>query len=154
MPSRDSPHTIGNGGDVSPQPSEPAVLDQRFDGNGLYALRASVAAHAAMSGAPDHIVDDVVVIANELASNAVRHGGGNGRLLMWRNAAAVHCRVIDAGPGMAAEPETVGMQKAPPRAPGGRGLWIVRQLSDSLDVVTGSTGTTVTATIRLDDTHG
>ncbi|HEY3008482.1 MAG TPA: ATP-binding protein [Micromonosporaceae bacterium] len=151
MPNRDSQHAIGNGGGVSPQPPEPAVLDQRFDGNGLYALRAAVSAHAAMSGAPDHVVEDVVVIANELASNAVRHGGGNGRLLMWRNATAVHCRVIDRGPGMSTAPTTVGTHRAPPRAPGGRGLWIVRQLSHNLDVATGPEGTTVTATVLLDN---
>jgi anti-sigma regulatory factor (Ser/Thr protein kinase) len=136
-----------------PQPPGPAMLDQLFDRNGLYALRAAVAAHAADFGTPERRVEDLVVIANELASNAVRHGGGGGRLLLWRNATAVHCRVSDGGPGMA-EPDTMGTRRAAPAATGGRGLWIVRRLCDRLDVDTGPSGTTVTAIVLIGNIAG
>jgi anti-sigma regulatory factor (Ser/Thr protein kinase) len=149
MPSRDRQRALGNRSGGSPQAHAPAVLDQRFDRTGLFALRSAVAACAADLGTPERLVDDLVVIANELASNAVRHGGGAGRLLLWRNAAAVHCRVIDGGPGMG-EPDVAGTQRASPAAAGGRGLWIVRQLCDRLDVDTGPRGTTVTAIVLID----
>lgn len=149
MPSRDRQGAFGNGGGAGPLPSELTPLDQRFDREGLYALRAAVAAHAAHFGLPETLVEDVVVIANELASNAVRHGGGDGRLRLWRNESTVHCQVSDGGAGMA-QPETAGTRRAAPAAPGGRGLWIVRQLCLRLDVDTGPGGTTVTAIVSLD----
>jgi anti-sigma regulatory factor (Ser/Thr protein kinase) len=152
MPSPDRQGAFGNGGGA-PLPPELAPLDQRFDRGGLYALRAAVAAHAAHFGLPENLVEDVVVIANELASNAVRHGGGGGRLRLWRNESAVHCQVSDGGPGMA-QPDTAGTRRAAPAAPGGRGLWIVRQLCRHLDVDTGPRGTTVTATVSLDSDGG
>jgi anti-sigma regulatory factor (Ser/Thr protein kinase) len=40
---------------------------------------------------------DVVLAVNELASNAVRHGAGRGRLRMWGQDGAVCCQVQDAG---------------------------------------------------------
>src|SRR2546429_9741611 len=61
-----------------------AALEQRFDRDSLYALRAAVAAHAAHMGAPPDRVSHLVIVASELASNAVRHGGGKGRLRLWR----------------------------------------------------------------------
>jgi anti-sigma regulatory factor (Ser/Thr protein kinase) len=150
MPSHDR-HRAASNGDGARRPTD-VVLDQQFDGTGLYALRAAVAAHAGDFGAPERITEDVVVIANELASNAVRHGGGAGRLLLWRNIAAVYCRVVDAGRGIA-EPDRAGTHRAPAKASGGRGLWIVRQLCDDLDITSGPAGTTVTAVVRLDNSR-
>ena len=43
-----------------------AVLDQAFDGDSLYALRASVAAHAAEAGLSRQRVYDVLAAAHEL----------------------------------------------------------------------------------------
>ena len=64
----------GRGGAV-PRAGTP-VLDQAFDGDSLYALRAAVAAHAAEAGLPRQRVYNVVTAAHELAANAVRHGAG------------------------------------------------------------------------------
>ena len=75
-----------------------AVLDQAFDGDSLYALRAAVAAHAAEAGLPRQRVYDVVTAAHELAANAVRHGAGRGRLRLWADGRSLHCQVSDDGP--------------------------------------------------------
>jgi len=124
------------------------ALDQAFAVDRLYALRSAVAAHAADLGA-GRLTDEVVIVAHELASNAVRHGGGRGRLWLWREALDLHCRVADAGPGLA-EPVRAGLRRTPAALPGGRGLFIVRRLVARLDIHTDPTGTTVTAVIPLE----
>ena len=86
----------------------------------------------------------VVLVAHELATNVVRHGGGTGRLRLWREAGRIVCRVSDSGPGLgptSAEPPG-------PSTPGGRGLWIARRLAD-VRIETGPFGTTVVAALAL-----
>ena len=75
-----------------------AVLDQAFDGDSLYALRASVAAHAAEAGLSRQRVYDVAAAAHELAANAVRHGAGHGRLRLWADCSSLHCQVSHDSP--------------------------------------------------------
>src|SRR5258705_6962452 len=58
-------------------------LDQTFDEGDLVSLRRSVAAHADRTKLGQSRVNDLVLIAYELATNAVRHGGGHGRLRLW-----------------------------------------------------------------------
>jgi anti-sigma regulatory factor (Ser/Thr protein kinase) len=122
----------------------PTVLDQVFDGDGLTALRSAVAAYATELGAGRRI-DDVVLVAHELASNVIRHGGGYGRLRLWRTDAAIRCRVSDSGPGLVG----IGADELPsPQVPGGRGLWIARRLA-AVTIETGPDGTIVTATMSV-----
>ena len=126
MASRDG-HRTTAGPDTPPAE---VALEQQFDEDTLYALRSAVAAHANHLGLPAHRLADLVVVAHELASNAVRHGGGAGRLRLWQSADTVYCEVTDAGPGLP-DPEAAGWRKVPTEALGGRGLWIIRKLSDS-----------------------
>src|SRR5581483_11272122 len=78
--------------------AQPAV-DQSFDGDSLYAVRATVAAHASAAGIPASRVRDVVLAVHELAANAVRHGAGQGRLRLWVTGDGIRCEVADAGAG-------------------------------------------------------
>jgi anti-sigma regulatory factor (Ser/Thr protein kinase) len=59
------------------------LLVLEFAAGSLYLLRAAVAVHAAAAGMGEAGARDVVLAVNELASNAVRHGAGRGRLRMW-----------------------------------------------------------------------
>jgi len=77
--------------------AEPAV-DQSFDGDSLYALRATVAAHASETGMPEGQVRNVVLAVHELAANAVRHGAGQGQVRLWTTGDGIRCEVTDAGP--------------------------------------------------------
>jgi anti-sigma regulatory factor (Ser/Thr protein kinase) len=124
-------------------------LTQPFDLSSLYALRSAVAAHAADLGATGDTLSHLLIIAGELAGNAIRHGGGTGTLRLWRESGALCCEVRDDGPGLA-DLDTVGAAAPAPDAPGGRGLWIVRQLADHIDVAPTGTGTSVTAVVGLD----
>jgi anti-sigma regulatory factor (Ser/Thr protein kinase) len=122
------------------------VLDQPFDAGNLLPLRAAVAAYAAELGAGTRL-DDLVLIAHELASNAVRHGGGSGRLRLWRDGYRVICRVSDRGRGIT-DADSAGTELPPPRSAGGRGLWIARRLA-TMRIDTGPKGTTITAAVPL-----
>jgi anti-sigma regulatory factor (Ser/Thr protein kinase) len=126
---------------------EVVTVDQPFDGAGLYSLRATIAAHASRLGAPVAMVDRLIIVASELATNAIRHGGGAGRLRLWRTGPVLFCRVSDEGPGIA--DAASGQAPPSPTAAGGRGMWICRQLADDLIVDSGSGGATVTAVLTL-----
>jgi anti-sigma regulatory factor (Ser/Thr protein kinase) len=166
MAQADPPRGAGTGpGPVPPAPPEPGSvaapagvhppepadggLDQAFDREALVSLRSAVAAHGADLGLPAERLDLLVVVAHELASNAVRHGGGRGRLRLWRLGDVVYCRVSDAGPGIV-EQDPRGWHTPPPAsAEGGRGLYFVQVLADSVVVDSEAAGTTITASFAL-----
>lgn len=124
------------------------ALDQRFARGELYALRAAVAAHAGALGSGTEQVENLVIVASELATNAITHGGGTGRLRLWDLDGAVSLQVSDAGEGFA-DPEQAGLHRQDPAAPGGRGLWLARQLCDDVDIRVGPAGTVVTVTVQI-----
>ena len=62
-------------------------------------MRSAVAAHVAAVTTDRRLVDTMVLIAHELSSNAVRHGGGTGRLRLWIAGSALHCQVTDPAAG-------------------------------------------------------
>jgi anti-sigma regulatory factor (Ser/Thr protein kinase) len=126
---------------------EVVAVDQVFDADGLYALRAAVAAHGNHLGAGSAELERLLIIASELATNAVRHGGGCGRLRLWRRDNRIYCEVSDHGPGLA-DPQA-GSVPPDQMARGGRGLWICRQLSDVLLVESGPRGATLTAAVVI-----
>src|SRR2546430_13719703 len=104
-----------------------AVLDQAFDGDSLYPLRAAVAAHGSQAGLPEGRTRDLVLAVHELAANAVRHGAGQGRLRLWATPEGVRCEVADdgaAGPGEEAA-EAALWHVEPRHGPG-----LVRRIAD------------------------
>jgi anti-sigma regulatory factor (Ser/Thr protein kinase) len=133
-----------------PRPaSSPASvpLDQAFDAGGLIALRSAVAAHATELGLTTTTRrDELVLLAHELASNAIVHGGGHGRLRLWAADGRIYCEVSDSGPGLPAA-LLAGGEQPPLGATGGRGLWLVRVLADDLDLRSGANGSTITAAV-------
>jgi anti-sigma regulatory factor (Ser/Thr protein kinase) len=101
-------------------------------------------------GLPEQNISGLLIVATELATNAIRHGGGTGRLRLWRTDNTLHLQVSDDGPGIT-DPYLAGTRPVPLTAVGGRGLWIVRQLCDDLHVAT-TAGTTMTASFHLSST--
>ena len=120
------------------------ALDQVFDGDSLYALRAAVAAHGSQAGLSEARTRDLVLAVHELAANAVRHGAGQGRLRLWAAQDAVRCEVTDEGtPGEADGADAARWQAEP-----GHGLWLVRRIADSASVQSGASGTVAAVIFR------
>ncbi|SCE80882.1 Anti-sigma regulatory factor (Ser/Thr protein kinase) [Micromonospora viridifaciens] len=130
-------------------PIEPSLLiAEAFDQAQVTELRHSVASCAYAAGLCGQRLDDFVLAVNELITNAVRHGGGQGWLRLWRQAGALACEVADHGRGISAHQLSDRNRPAPDTA-GGWGLWLARELSDTMVVDTGAAGTTVRITAAL-----
>ncbi|HET9968987.1 MAG TPA: ATP-binding protein [Streptosporangiaceae bacterium] len=148
-------------GDAPPVPgvsiaarAQPAV-DQSFDGDSLYAVRATVAAHASEAGMPDGRVRNVVLAVHELAANTVRHGAGQGRMRLWVTGDGIRCEVTDAGTPPAGAGAGAGgdgdgdgdgadtgfRDAALWPVEHGHGLWLVREVADQFSLESGPSGT-------------
>jgi anti-sigma regulatory factor (Ser/Thr protein kinase) len=112
-------------------------------------LRDDVATQGGQLGLTTQGVEQLVLVAYELASNAVRHGGGHGRLRLWRTGDTVFCQVTDEGAGFG-DAAKAGREPPPPTAPGGRGLWLVRCVAADLELESGDAGTVATAQFGLE----
>jgi anti-sigma regulatory factor (Ser/Thr protein kinase) len=125
-------------------------LDQSFDVGGLHALRAALVARASELGVTPARLDRLLLVCSELATNAIRHGGGAGRLRLWRaeRPSAIVCEVSDRGDGIG--DAEIGRVPVEPTAVGGRGIWICRQLADAFSIRPAYPGTIVTVSINLD----
>lgn len=108
----------------------------------IAAVRHAVADFVAWQGLGERQQADFVLAVNELLTNAVQHGGGTGEVRLDRTGDAVWCEVSDRGPGIPHE-RGDGRHRPPVHASDGRGLWMVRQLCDEVEISTGRSGTTV-----------
>jgi anti-sigma regulatory factor (Ser/Thr protein kinase) len=122
-------------------------LELPFTAGELAAVRIAVAAHAIALGLEQDLLEDTVLVVHELCGNAVRHGGGTGRLRLRRVGDRLVCQVSDSGPGMG-QTDLAGTDRPPAPAPGGRGLWLARRFA-SVRIASGPSGTTVTAEFPL-----
>jgi serine/threonine-protein kinase RsbW len=125
-------------------PTGPPVdlLIRDFDFHSLVRLRHEVERCGARVGMAERELYLFVVAVNEVTTNAVRHGGGKGRMYLWRDDHRLYCRVVDQGPGIPAG--RFGEVRPAPDTLGGRGLWLARQGCESLTVDTGAHGSIVT----------
>lgn len=115
-------------------------LDCRFPAEPRYVTEARHALREWLGGAGSH--DDLLLVASELASNAVRAGATWFRLRAWREDGRLALEVADDGPGFDA-PLPSTEQLPPLDAENGRGLFLVRMLVDRCTIFTSDTGTIV-----------
>lgn len=122
-----------------PRPTD-AVLRGSYGSGDVPATRRTVAQYARRCGLSDEQVEVLELAASELATNSIRHGGGTGTLAMWVDPDAVIVEFSDAG--HLQDPLT-GRLAPPLESPGGRGLYLVHQLCDLVQVRSSPGGTTV-----------
>lgn len=115
----------------------------------LREVRHRVRAGARRAGLADPALYHFVMAVNELLTNALRHGGGSGRVHLWTVDGVLCCAVTDAGAGMAPE-RAVPASRPPVGTVGGWGLWLARQVCHGMQVRTGPDGSRVVLTYRLD----
>jgi anti-sigma regulatory factor (Ser/Thr protein kinase) len=111
-----------------------AVAASEFTSEELGRIRRFVADGARIRGVAFDYLDDLVVAVNEIATNAVLHGGGWGRVAMWSEEEHVVIEIMDRGttpPHHLAghrQPDPMGEPES------GFGLWLARQLCELVEV--------------------
>src|SRR4051812_23127240 len=79
-----------------PRPAPPAdAAEPPIGRETLSELRTFTEREAEAAGLPEPRVRDLVLAVHEIATNSVRHGGGTGRLRVWREDGAVVCDIRD-----------------------------------------------------------
>ncbi len=122
-------------------PAPPADHEQLlFTRLGLGAIRELVATRASEAGLSAEAAQDLVLAINELVTNSVQYGGGGGTLRIWDAPGAFVCEVRDRG--FIRDP-LVGRLAPPVEQHGGRGLWLVNQLCDLVQIRSAPSGTVV-----------
>jgi anti-sigma regulatory factor (Ser/Thr protein kinase) len=132
---------------ATPLPEPPGRPPELGFGSGSLAeLRQLVSRRAAAAGLDPVRVADLVLAVDELATNSLRHGGGRGTLRIWRDAGALVCEVRDAG---RLQDPMAGRVRPVPERDGGRGLWMVNQLCDLVQLRTFPSGAVVRVHVYL-----
>jgi anti-sigma regulatory factor (Ser/Thr protein kinase) len=117
---------------AEPLPDPPADADAlAFETATLAAVRDLVVARALAAGLSVPRAGDLVLAVNEVATNSVVHGGGQGVLRIWREPGAVLCDISDSG--AIVEP-LAGRSRPPDGRVGGHGLWLCNQLCDLVQI--------------------
>jgi anti-sigma regulatory factor (Ser/Thr protein kinase) len=122
------------------------VFVLRFGLGGLAYLREFLGRHAAEAGVEGARVADLVLAVDELATNTLRYARGEGRLRAWRENGSLLVEVADQG--HIADP-LAGRDCPPPDHVGGRGLYLVNQLCDLVQLRSSPEGSVVRLHMRL-----
>jgi anti-sigma regulatory factor (Ser/Thr protein kinase) len=129
---------------LPPPPADARVLPYAED---LGTVRRQVLLRAKAAGLAHDRASDLEIAVGELAANTLAHAGGPGTLTMWTTAEEIVCQVTDGG--YIADPLAGRLRPAPTAARGGRGLWLVNQVCDLVQVRSNQDGTTVRVHMRL-----
>jgi anti-sigma regulatory factor (Ser/Thr protein kinase) len=136
-----APSVVGD-----PLPAPRAPLQRRAFGiQDLWSLRRFVSARASEELLDVERAERLVLAVNELATNSIRHGGGQGTLSIWREPDALVCEIRDHGYIVSSPFDCL---QPPPDAFGGRGLWLVSLLCDLVQVHSSPDGSTVRVRMR------
>ncbi len=118
---------------LAPPPGD--VLRFELEDRDLASLRAAVRNFGREQRMRASALNDLLVIANELATNAYEHGAPPRRLTLWRALRHLVCQVENEG--TITDP-LVGRRNPDPRPGHGMGLWIVHQIADLVEVRDGA----------------
>jgi anti-sigma regulatory factor (Ser/Thr protein kinase) len=116
-----------------------------FTRDGLSAVRALTARRAAAAGIDPIRRADLVLAVSELATNSVRYADGDGLARVWEEPGALLCEVVDRGHIVT---PLAGRERPEPEQLGGRGLWMVNQLCDLVQIRSSDGGTVVRVHMR------
>lgn len=128
-----------------PEPGIPVAgpprLQLRIDGDPR-GWRHSLAGAVEAEALPRGRAEEFLIAVGEVVANALGHGHGLAELTLWSTNDGVVCAVHDDGPGVD-DPFAGYLPPGNDDAAQGMGLWVARQLSDSLAIQSGADGTTV-----------
>ncbi|MFE7093095.1 ATP-binding protein [Streptomyces erythrochromogenes] len=134
---------------ISVQEEGELLLESRFCAADLARTRIQVELHTSrITPLSEPRRAQFVLAVHEVMCNAVRHGGGEGTIRLFRKADSLCCRVDDQGPGF--DENTIPLTQPSLDAPAGRGLWLVRELTDRMDVARCAGGAGITFAMCFD----
>jgi anti-sigma regulatory factor (Ser/Thr protein kinase) len=113
----------------------------------LRPARSFAGDYAGWVGLSEDGIDDLRLIATELATNSLMYTDGACRLAFWRSDEHLVCEARDMG---RFEDPLVGRLHPGPSGPASRGLFLVNAVSDLVRTHTTTAGTTIQAYLRFD----
>jgi anti-sigma regulatory factor (Ser/Thr protein kinase) len=144
-PAYDDPHAVYAAHEHPLSAPADGVQERPVTGD-LAELRRFVRAHAELAALDADRVTDLLIAATEAMANTLLHGGEPGVLRIWRQAGDLVCEIADAG---RIEDPLVGRRVPDARAEGGRGLWLINQLCDLVQLRPAVDGLTVRLHMHL-----
>lgn len=112
----------------------------------LPVVRRTARALGRVHGLPAERIDDFVIALNEVATNAVEHGGGIGELRLWSDQGHLVAEVADRG---VIDDALVGRLPPALDLESRRGLWLANQLCDLVQIHSAEHGTTIRVLVRM-----
>jgi anti-sigma regulatory factor (Ser/Thr protein kinase) len=135
------PHQFSAEGWTLPPPGR-NVTELSF--SGLGSVRQVAVDAAGRASLDPERIDDLLLAVNEICTNTLVHGSGHGVLRLWTDPENLFCEVQDEG--TITDP-LVGRHCVDFDAEAGRGLFLVNQMCDLVQLRSGPSGTTVRVTI-------
>ncbi|MFF4185088.1 anti-sigma factor RsbA family regulatory protein [Streptomyces sp. NPDC001691] len=124
-----------------PEPDAPAVRLEYTAGE-LGQVREEADAWARRTPLDQRRRDDLVIAISEAAANSIAHGGGSGTLrLWWAHSGTAVAELRDSG--RLTDPLAGRSRPTLTSSNGGRGLWMIHQLCDLVEVRAHHTGLTL-----------
>ncbi len=117
----------------------------------LRLARSFAVDYAGWAGLSREGIEDLQLIATELATNSLMYTDGACQLALWRDDEHLVCEARDTG---RLDDPQVGRLNPGPSGPASRGLFLVNAISDLVRTHTTPTGTTIQAYLRFDPSHG
>jgi anti-sigma regulatory factor (Ser/Thr protein kinase) len=122
-----------------------AILPISLD---LAELRSFTTTEVRQAGVSDARARDLVLAVDEAATNALVHGGGRGELRIWRDGGHVVCEITDHG---SLDDPLAGRLRPKPEGCSGRGVWLMNELCDLVELRPTDCGTAVRLHLEVDD---
>jgi anti-sigma regulatory factor (Ser/Thr protein kinase) len=125
-------------------PAAAQALRYRDD---LTGVRDFAASRARRAGLAAHRVGDLIAAVGELAANTVVHTSAPGTVTVWATRGEIICQVNDTG--QITDPLAGRLRRDPAAAGGGRGLWVVQQACDLVQIRSSPAGTAIRLHMHL-----
>jgi anti-sigma regulatory factor (Ser/Thr protein kinase) len=109
-------------------------------------VRSLVAGCARSARLPARRITDLVLAASEVAANTLRHTTGGGTVHLWHDEQEILCQITDSG---VIADRLAGYRVPADDLPGGKGLWLVNQVCDLVEVRSSPDGTTICLHMKL-----
>ena len=129
---------------LSTPPAAAETLQYRDD---LAGVRDFAASRAQRAGLPPRRVGDLIIAVGELAANTLTHTSGPGTVTLWATESEIICQVNDSG--QITDLLAGRLKRDPVAAGGGRGLWVVQQVCDLVQIRTSPAGTAIRLHMHL-----